>query len=89
MKKYWTQIELIENWTLSKTEIEICNAKEALGFYGLSLKYYDLYGTFPKEGEEMSDLVVRYIAKQLKVKKEFLPSGFKVIAEKLSPSLPF
>ena len=70
MKKYWTQIELIENWTLSKTEIEICNAKDAVGFYGLSLKYYDLYGSFLEEGEELSNLVVRYVAKQLKVKKE-------------------
>ncbi len=70
MNKYWTQIELTESWTLSKTEIELCSAKNAVGFYGFFIKYYDLYGSFVEEGEEISDIVIEYVSRQLKVKKE-------------------
>ncbi len=70
MKKHWTQIELIENWTLSKKERDMCNMKNSIGLYGLHMKYYDVYGNFPEYSEKVSDIVIEYIAKQLSVSQE-------------------
>jgi len=70
MKSHWTHIELIENWTLSANEQFISNMKVSKIVYALKMKHYSLYGYLPEKIDEMPDIVVGFIIKQLKTNKK-------------------
>lgn len=70
MKSHWTHIELIENWTLSANEQFISNMKVSKIVYALKMKHYSLYGYLPEKIDEMPDIVVGFIIKQLKTSKK-------------------
>ena len=61
--------ELVEHWTLLGDERELVAGKRGptrLGF-ALILKFYAGYGRFPAGRSELSDEVIAFVAKQVKV----------------------
>lgn len=69
LKKNWEAEELIENWTLIPTELELVRNKvggNQIGF-ALLLKYFQLFARFPDSSEEIPDLIISYIASQLDI----------------------
>ncbi len=68
-QKNWEAEELIENWTLIPTELELVRNKvggNQIGF-ALLLKYFQLMARFPDSSEEIPDLIISYIANQLDI----------------------
>ncbi len=68
LKSHWDTEELIENWTLLSTELELVNKKvgaNQLGF-AILLKYFQLMARFPDSRVEIPDIIISYIASQLK-----------------------
>lgn len=68
VKLHWDTEELIENWTLLPTELELVNKKvgaNQLGF-AILLKYFQLMARFPDSSTEIPDIVISYVASQLK-----------------------
>ena len=69
MKKTWQPEELVEYWTLLPLELALLNQKNdenRLGF-AILLKFFEIYARFPENNQEISFIVVDYIAKLLDI----------------------
>lgn len=69
IKKNWKTEELIENWTLIPSELQLVKKKvggNQIGF-ALLLKYFQLMARFPDRPNEIPDNIISYIANQLNI----------------------
>ena len=69
VKPNWDTEELIENWTLLPTELELVRNKvggNQIGF-ALFLKHFQLFTCFPDEKSSIPQIIISYIASQLKI----------------------
>lgn len=69
MKKIWQPEELVEYWTLLPEELALLNQKNdenRLGF-AILLKFFEIYARFPENNQEISFIVVDYVAKLLDI----------------------
>jgi hypothetical protein len=69
VKPHWDTEELVENWTLLPQELELVNKKigaNQIGF-AILLKSFQLMARFPESSAEIPDLIISYIASQLKI----------------------
>ncbi len=69
MKKTWQPEELVEYWTLLPEELALLNQKNdenRLGF-AILLKFFEIYARFPENNQEISKIVVDYVAKLLDI----------------------
>ncbi len=69
VKANWDTEELIENWTLLPTELNLVSSKvgaNQIGF-ALLLKYFQNYARFPHSPKEIPDTIISYIAGQLQI----------------------
>ncbi len=69
VKGNWNTEELIENWTLLPTELELVRNKvgaNQIGFAAL-LKYFQTFARFPDSPKEIPDNIISYIAQQLQI----------------------
>lgn len=67
VKSPWNSEELIENWTLVPTELELVKKKvdfNQIGF-AILLKYFQLMARFPDSPSDIPDRSITYIASQL------------------------
>jgi len=72
MKKTWQPEELVEYWTLLPLELALLNQKNdenRLGF-AILLKFFEIYARFPENSQEISFIVVDYVAKLLDIPPE-------------------
>jgi TnpA family transposase len=72
VKRHWEVDELIESWTLLPEEMELLGNKTGgnrIGF-ALLLKFFELEARFPNHPTEIPEIVIPYIAKQVKVSPE-------------------
>ena len=68
VKAHWNTEELVENWTLVPQELELVNKKVGANQIGFAifLKYFQLMARFPDSPAEIPDIIISYIASQLK-----------------------
>lgn len=69
VKPDWNTEELIENWTLLPTELELVKNKvggNQIGF-ALLLKHFQLFARFPDEESSIPTVVISYIASQINI----------------------
>jgi hypothetical protein len=69
VKSNWDTEELIENWTLLPTELELVRNKvggNQIGF-ALLLKHFQIFTCFPDEKSSIPQIIISYIANQLKI----------------------
>jgi TnpA family transposase len=68
-KVHWDNEELIENWTLLPTELELVSSKVGANRIGFAvlLKYFQAFARFPNSPAEISEDIVSYIAQQLQI----------------------
>ncbi|MDP9380555.1 MAG: DUF4158 domain-containing protein, partial [Chloroflexota bacterium] len=70
MKRQWTVDELIDQWTLLPSELDLVKASKTdhnyLGF-GILLKYFQVEGRFPRHKHDVPHPVIAHLAKQLGV----------------------
>ena len=69
VKPNWDTEELIENWTLLPTELELVRNKvggNQIGF-ALFLKHFQIFACFPDEKSSIPQIIISYIANQLKI----------------------
>jgi TnpA family transposase len=68
VKPHWATEELVENWTLLPQELELVNKKVGANQIGFAilLKSFQLMARFPDSSAEIPDLIISYIASQLK-----------------------
>ena len=67
VKPHWNTEELIENWTLLPSELELVNKKvdaNRIGF-AILLKYFQIFARFPDLTTKIPDTIISYIASQL------------------------
>ena len=69
VKANWDAEELIENWTLLPTELELVSKKVGANQIGFAvlLKYFQAFARFPDSSAEISFDIVSYIAQQLQI----------------------
>ena len=69
VKPHWDTEELVENWTLLPQELERVNKKVGANQIGFAilLKSFQLMARFPDYSAEIPDLIISYIASQLKL----------------------
>lgn len=69
VKANWDTEELIENWTLLSTELELVSKKVGANQIGFAvlLKYFQAFARFPDSSAEISFDIVSYIAQQLQI----------------------
>ena len=69
VKANWDTEELIENWTLLPTELELVSKKVGANQIGFAvlLKYFQAFARFPDSPAEISEDIVSYIAQQLQI----------------------
>jgi TnpA family transposase len=75
MKRAWETEELIEHWTLLPPELELLANKSGatrLGF-ALLLKFFQQEARFPTHPQEIPDVVIAYVAKQVDVAASTYP----------------
>ena len=65
MKHYWTKIELEKSWSLSPGEMSYIEKKDNKLVYALKMKYFDIQGYFPKQGDDIPAAARDYVAAQL------------------------
>ena len=67
VKSPWNSEELIENWTLLPTELELVKKKVSSNQidFAILLKYFQLIACFPDSPSEIPDQIISYIASQL------------------------
>ena len=65
MKQHWTQIELINSWTLSQDEINAINNKENQLVYAFKMKYFDIHGLVANQKTNVPITVIDFLKKQL------------------------
>ena len=73
IKKTQDSEELIENWTLIPSELQLVQKKvggNQIGF-ALLLKYFQLMARFPDDPKEIPDNIISYIANQLNIHVKF------------------
>jgi Domain of unknown function (DUF4158) len=69
LKQIWDTDELIENWTLLPTELELVRNKfggNQIGF-AILLKHFQLFAYFPDDESSIPQTIISYIAEQLKI----------------------
>ncbi len=67
VKPNWDTEELIENWTLLPTELELVRNKvggNQIGF-ALLLKHFQLFACFPENKSSIPNVIISYIASQI------------------------
>ena len=69
VKANWDTEELIENWTLLPTELNLVGNKVGANQIGFAvlLKYFQIHARFPDSPKEISDAIISYIAQQLQI----------------------
>ncbi len=69
VKANWDTEELIENWTLLPTELNLVSSKVGANQIGFAvlLKYFQIYARFPNSTKEIPDNIISYIAQQLQI----------------------
>lgn len=69
VKTNWDTEELIENWTLLPTELELVKNKVGANKIGFAvlLKYFQYFARFPDSPKEVPDAIISYIAQQLQI----------------------
>jgi len=69
VKPDWDTEELVENWTLLPQELELVKKKVGANqiVFAIFLKSFQLMARFPESPAEIPDLIISYIASQLKV----------------------
>ena len=67
VKAHWDDEELIENWTLLPTELELVSKKVGASQIGFAilLKHFQIFARFPNSPTEIPDTAISYIAQQL------------------------
>ena len=65
MKHYWTKIELEKSWSLSPGEMHYIEKKDNKLVYALKMKYFDIQGYFPKQGDDIPAVAIKHVAAQL------------------------
>lgn len=68
MKQYWTKIELVDSWSLSRGEIGCLKNKDNKLVYALKMRYFDLQGYLPNKIEDIPLAAIDYVASQLSIK---------------------
>lgn len=69
IKQHWTKLELTENWTLSKDELDCINKKNTKLAFAVKMRFFDLQGYFPNKYEDIPQVVLEHIANQLSLEK--------------------
>ena len=69
VKPHWDKEELIENWTFVSQELELVKNKVGINQIGFAilLKYFQVYARFPDSLAEIPQIILDYIASQLKI----------------------
>jgi Tn3 transposase DDE domain/Domain of unknown function (DUF4158) len=69
VKANWDTDELIENWTLLPTELNLVSSKVGANQIGFAvlLKYFQTFACFPDSPKEIPDKIISYIAQQLQI----------------------
>ncbi len=69
VKGNWDTEELIENWTLLPTELNLVGNKVGANQIGFAvlLKYFQIHARFPDSPKEIPDKIISYIAQQLQI----------------------
>ncbi len=69
IKPHWDTEELISYWTLLPQELELVSNKVGANQIGFAvlLKYFQLMARFPDSAQEIPDIIISYIAQQLKI----------------------
>ena len=67
VKANWDTEELIENWTLLPSELNLVSSKVGANQIGFAvlLKYFQIHARFPDSPKEIPDKIISYIAQQL------------------------
>jgi hypothetical protein len=67
MKQVWTDTELSEHWTLHDDDYTLLKGKTGQGRLALAvqLRHYQLYALFPKRIDEITSVVLEYLAFQV------------------------
>lgn len=72
MKRHWDLQELIEEWTLTPTELELLSNKTGptrLG-YATLLKFFQQEARFPHSIRDVPKVLLQYLSRQVNVKPE-------------------
>ena len=69
VKANWDTEELIENWTLLPSELNLVSSKVGANQIGFAvlLKYFQNFARFPDSPKEIPDKIISYIAQQLQI----------------------
>ena len=69
VKPHWDTEELVEKWTILPQELELVKKKVGVNqiVFAIFLKSFQLMARFPDSKAEIPDLIISYIASQLKV----------------------
>ncbi len=69
MKQLWDAEELSLHWSLSFDELNILKNKPTKNHIAIiiQLKYYKLYGIFPKKANDITELPLNYVVDQLNI----------------------
>jgi hypothetical protein len=73
VKPNWDTEELIENWTLLPTELELLENKvggNKIGF-ALLLKHFQLFTRFPDNNLSIPQVVISFVASQINLSKDY------------------
>jgi TnpA family transposase/DNA replication initiation complex subunit (GINS family) len=71
MKQYWTQVELIQHWTLSNDEIKVINTKSSKLAYAYKMRYFDIHGHAAGD-DIVPDAVINFLRDQLSISEQDL-----------------
>ena len=69
MRQYWEAEEITEHWSLLPDEMLLLRNKSGntrLGF-AVGLKFFQMYGRFPRYTDNIPKSIVTYIAKQVDI----------------------
>lgn len=82
MKQQWTPQELIDQWTLSREELDLVNSASKTSHNRLGcamlLKYFQAEGRFPGRKQDTPAVAVQHIAQQLSATDPLL-RGYELI----------
>jgi len=83
MTRDWTPESLIEHFTLSASELEMIGVNDPHNQLGkaLLLKWFPLEGRFPEDPTELPEVVIDYVAHQLRLSGAVLESPKRLSAE--------
>ena len=74
VKAHWDDEELIENWTLNPTELELVSKKVGANQIGFAilLKYFQTFARFPSAPTEIPDTAISILHNSLKFPLMFI-----------------